>query len=384
MLKRLICIKILAISLFGSTISVAQTQSGQTDNESFRVITTAVPFLSFAPDARGISMGDAGVATSPDANSVHWNNGKLAFIDSDAGASVNASQWLGNIVNDMWIYYLSGYYKLDDIQTIGASLRYFDLGEITETNILAQEVGVINPREAAFDITYSRKLNDNMGIGLTARYLWSNISSELGSNTDGRPGTSIAVDLGYYYIKQIGLGSKNGDLSFGAHFSNIGQKITYSNENNENFIPVNLRLGTALKTELDPFNTLTFALDFNKLLVPSPSDTASNQDQSLLSGIFGSFGDAQDGFSEELKEFTISFGAEYWYNKTFAVRAGYFHEHAEKGNRKYVALGAGVRYQSLGVDFAYLVPTIVNHPLAETLKVSLMVDFATGRKAASN
>lgn len=370
MLKRLLCINLIVL-LSCSTFKLRAQISGK-DTQSFRVITTAVPFLSFAPDARGISMGDAGVATTPDANSVHWNNGKLAFIDGKLGGSVNASPWLGNIVNDMWIYYLSGYYRIDDEQVIGGSLRYFDLGEITETDEGASIIGIINPREAAFDVTYSRKLNEKMSVGISARYIWSNISSELGSNTDAKAGNSLAVDLGYYYVSQVGIGSKNGELSFGAHFSNIGQKITYSDEKNENFIPVNLRIGTALKTELDPFNTITVALDFNKLLVPSPTDSTSNQDQSLLSGIFGSFGDAQDGFSEELKEFSVSLGAEYWYNKVFAVRAGYFHEHAEKGNRKYVALGAGLRYSAFGADFAYLVPTIVNHPLAETLKVSLM------------
>ena len=215
-------------------------------------------------------MGDAGVAITPDANSTHWNNGKLAFIDQDYGFSVSYTPWLAKIIDDMSISYLSGFYKIDRVQTIGASLRYFDLGEIQLTNETGAPLGLENPRELAIDATYSRKLSESVGIGATGRYIWSNLASSLAGVDGAKSGTSLAVDLGFYYNKNILISGRNTDLAFGLHISNIGQKITYSNESNADFIPTNLRIGSALKTNLDPYNTITFALDFNKLLVPSP------------------------------------------------------------------------------------------------------------------
>lgn len=373
---------ILSLVLVCAFESSAQiTLGGQ---EGRNVITTAVPFISFAPDSRASGMGDTGVATSPDANSVHWNNGKLAFVDKDYGASLSYTPWLGKIVDDMSISYLSGFYKIDRVQTIGASLRYFDLGSIDLRDINGAPEGIDNPRELTFDATYSRQLSENIGVGVTARYIWSNLSSQASSqNNTPKQGTSVAVDLGFYYNKSIVVSGKNTDISFGAHISNIGQKVTYSNETNADFIPTNLRLGTALKTSLDPYNSITFALDFNKLLVPTPpildddQNIVSGRDpnRNLLSGIFGSFSDAPGGGKEELREITISTGVEYWYREIFAARAGYFFENDTKGGRKYITIGLGFRYQKFGVDFSYLIPPEQNHPLAETIRFSLLFNF---------
>jgi len=358
-------------------------------------ITVAVPFLSFAPDSRGSAMGDAGVATSPDANSIHWNNAKLAFIETDMGFSFSYSPWLGNIVDDMSLNYLSFYKKIDQLQAFGASFRYFDLGEIALFDEFANPNGVENPSELAFDGTYSRKLSENMSVGVTVRFIWSNLTGNITGAPDAKAGTSVAVDLGWYYTKPFLLSGKESELSIGAHLSNIGQKITYSAESNENFIPANMRLGSAFKTNLDPYNTITFALDINKLMVPTPpiyqTDAQGNfitqngkkviakgkdPDRPLLSGTFGSFADAPNGFKEELQELTYSFGVEYWYRDLFAVRAGYFSEHKNKGDRKYLTLGAGFRYQIFGFDFSYLIPSDgQNHPLADTLRISLLFNL---------
>ncbi|SNS96098.1 hypothetical protein SAMN05421640_1786 [Ekhidna lutea] len=370
------------------------TLSGQGDGNN--PITVAVPFLNFAPDSRASAMGDVGVATSPDVNSVHWNNAKLAFIDSDMGFGYSYSPWLGNIVDDMSLNYLSFFKKIDQTQSFGASFRYFDLGEIQKYDGNAVFQGVENPNELAVDGTYSRKLSENMGVGATLRFVWSNLAGDLQGAPDAKAGTSVAVDLGWYYTKPFMLSGKNSELSLGAHVSNIGQKITYSAESNENFIPANLRVGSAFKTNLDPYNTITLAFDINKLMVPSPPIyeedengevvTDSNGDpviakgkdpnRSLLSGTFGSFGDAPNGIREEIQELMYSAGVEYWYRDVFTARAGYFSEHQNKGNRKYLTLGAGFRYQVFGFDFSYLIPSDgQNHPLADTLRISLLFNL---------
>ncbi|MEQ9404154.1 MAG: type IX secretion system outer membrane channel protein PorV [Cyclobacteriaceae bacterium] len=390
-LKKSVTILLLFLTLHSSG-QIAPFISGQ--DGSRNPITVAVPFLGFAPDSRASAMGDVGVATSPDANSVHWNNAKLAFVETDLGFAFSYSPWLGNIVDDMSLNYLAFYKKIDQTQTFGASLRYFDLGEIALFDEFAEPQGIENPSELAFDGTYSRKLSENMSLGVTLRFIWSNLAGNISGATDTKAGTSVAVDFGWYYTKPLLLSGKDAEWSFGAHISNIGQKVTYSSESNENFIPANLRFGSAFKTNLDAYNTITFAVDVNKLLVPTPPqyrltdsgeidlDPNTNQpiieqgkdpDRSLLSGTFGSFGDAPRGFAEELEELTYSFGTEYWYRDVFAARAGYFLEHANKGDRKYLTVGAGFRYQVFGFDFSYLIPTDgKNNPLADTLRISLL------------
>jgi len=371
--KRIFIISLIFFSIKGYTQnSPGAVLSGQGADRN--PITVAVPFVSFAPDSRASAMGDVGVATSPDVNSANWNNGKLAFIENDLGFAFSYSPWLGKIVDDMSLNYLSFFKKIDQTQAFGASLRYFDLGEIQKYNEEAFFEGVENPNELAVDATYSRKLSDKMGLGLTMRFIWSNIAGDLTGAPDAKAGTSVAVDLGWYYTQPILFSGKDSEISFGAHISNIGQKISYGNQNNENFIPANLRLGTAFKTALDPYNSITLALDLNKLLVPTP-DSIANNNPSLLSGTFGSFGDAPRGFEEELEEITYSLGLEYWYRSLFAVRAGYFHEHVNKGDRKYLTLGTGFRYQIFGFDFSYLIPFEQNHPLADTLRLSLLFNM---------
>ncbi|MEM6359224.1 MAG: type IX secretion system outer membrane channel protein PorV [Bacteroidota bacterium] len=371
-MKRLVQLIFLGI-LFISTSAMAQLQ-GQ--DSTRRVITTAVPFLTITPDARAGAMGDAGVATSADANSVHWNPAKLAFIDTDIGFSLSYTPWLGKIINDMSIAYLSGYYKLSKEEAVAISMKYFDLGEIFFTDDQGGELGDFNPRELAIDATYSRKLSQNLGIGITGRYIHSNLTGSFSSGgVEARPGQSVSADLAVYYNKDISIGGSNSNLALGANISNIGSKLTYSDDENRDFIPTNLRIGSALTTDLDPYNKITFALDLNKLMVPSPTLDSTQNEKSLLSGMFGSFTDAEDGLSEELQEITLSIGAEYWYNNTFAVRVGYFLEAEDKGNRKYLTAGVGFRYQKFGVDFAYLVPQEQEHPLAETLRFSLFFNF---------
>lgn len=343
-------------------------------------ITTAVPFLAISPDARHAALGDAGVATSPDANAAYWNAAKLAFIDKQYGGTLSYTPWLGKIVNDMKIAYLSAFYKLNREQAVAFSMKYFDLGDITFTTGPAPTdvIGVYNPREFTLDATYSRMLSENFSIGGSARYIHSNITGAFSGN-DAQPGKSAAVDFGVYYVKPM-TGVKNSTWSLGATVTNIGGKISYTGGDNKDFLPTNLRVGTAYKMELDPYNTITFILDFNKLLVPTPPvyDSVGNiyagkdPNRSLLSGMFGSFTDAPDGFNEELKEVMTSVGIEYWYNDLFAARVGYFNEAKTKGNRKYMTLGAGFRKDRFGFDMAYLVPTNKReHPLAETLRFTL-------------
>ena len=353
------------------------TLSGQDSLNS--VITTAVPFLTITPDARAGGMGDVGVATSADANSVHWNPAKLVFINNDIGFALSYTPWLGKIINDMSIAYLSGYYKLTKEQAVAVSMRYFDLGEIIFTENAADQGTLFNPREFAFDATYSRMLSQHLSVGVTGRYIHSNLTGSFTSGgLEARPGNSVAADIAVYFDKDLLFSGNNSNLAFGAVISNIGSKLTYSDENNRDFIPTNLRLGSAFTTNLDPYNKLTLALDLNKLLVPSPQNDGSEDDKSLLSGVFGSFGDAEGGFSEELQEITLSVGAEYWYNDTFSARLGYFYESEEKGNRKYLTAGLGFRYQVFGIDFAYLVPAEQEHPLAETLRFTLLFNFDKG------
>jgi hypothetical protein len=358
--------------LFAQTASGPPVLIGQDPN--YRPITTAVPFLGITPDARAAALGDAGVASSPDVNSAYWNSAKLVFIEKDGGISASYTPWLGKIINDMYIFYLTGYYKLDRRQAFAFSMKYFDLGEIQFTNgpNPADYQGRYNPREYAFDVTYSRLLTEHVSIGGALRYIHSNLTGYLTTNNfDASPGNSVAVDLGFYYTKPYTW--KNSSLSLGATITNLGGKISYSDQNNSDFLPTNLRLGGAYKLEVGPLNTFTFLLDFNKLMVPTVKETPS---QPMLSGVFGSFSDAPGGFSEEMQEIMISFGVEYWYNNTFAGRLGYFNEAKEKGDRKYLTFGIGTKVDKFGLDIAYLVPTNKReNALAETLRFTAYMLF---------
>jgi len=380
-------------AFFTSYITVSAQVNVAGQDTSRRVITTAVPFLLIATDARAGAMGDAGVATSPDANATHWNIAKLAFIKNDIGFSLSYTPWLAKIINDMSLSYLSGYYKINREQTVGLSLSYFNLGDIQFTDEYGEYLQNFNPREFSIAGSYSRLLSDEMSVGVTLKFIKSNLTGNVFSSTnDAQPGLSIAADIGWYWNKKF---SDKSNLALGPSISDIGNKITYSNDEQKEFIPTDLRLGGAYTLGLDPYNSLTFALDFNKLMVPTPPiyvvdeygrvvyDQNGNPeiargkdpDRALLSGMFGSFTDAPDGFSEEMKEVMLSMGLEYWYKELFAVRGGYFWESYDKGDRKYFTMGLGLRYNVFGIDFAYLVPQQREHPLAETLRFTLHFNF---------
>ena len=372
--------------LFFSSLSVAYAQ-GQGSNPSLnggdatKVITTAVPFLNFTPDARSAGMGDVGAATKPGVNAAFHNPGKLVYNKDQFGASVSYAPWLSKIINDMGVSNLTGYYKISKEQAVGLNLQYFDLGKMTLTNdggagIGAVTVGESRPRELSLTGTYSRKLSKNFGVGLSLKYIYSNLADQI---DDLEAGHSVAADIGAYYTKNLMVGSKEADIAFGLSITNIGGKMDYNLGNGQKgFLPTNLKLGTAYTHYLDPFNTLTLAVDFNKLLVPSVSDSTT-ANKSVVSGIFSSFGDSND----ELKEIMISTGLEYSYKEIFSARAGYFHEHKDKGNRKYITMGVGFKYQVFGADFAYLVPTEQEHPLAETLRVTLLFKFGESENQSS-
>jgi len=372
--------------------------SGQDVNNRLNTITTAVPFLLITPDSRAGGMGDVGVASSPDINSIHWNASKLAFADKKIGLGVSYTPWLRALVPDINLAYLSGYYKTKKNGAIGASLRYFSLGDITFTDANGQTIGQFRPNEFAIDIAYATKLAKEFSVGGAVRYVNSNLTNGqnvLGSTT--HPGRAIAVDLSALYRKEkIKLADKKAIASVGLNISNIGNKMSYSDRNNADFIPINLRLGAGLQVQIDDYNSIAIMADANKLLVPTPPiykvDTngspvygadgkaiilkGKDPKRGIAEGIFGSFNDAPGGSKEELREINYSVGMEYWYNKLFAVRVGYFYEHPLKGNRKYVSLGAGIKYNVFGLDFAYLVPTQQQrNPLDNTLRFTLTFDF---------
>ncbi len=375
-------------------------QSSQTTailKNKLNTITTAVPFLMVAPDSRSGAMGDAGVATSPDANSQHWNPAKYAFIEKDMGFAVSYSPWLKALVNDINLAYLSGYKRIDDQSAFAASLLFFSLGDITFTNEVGVETGNYRPSEWSFDASYSRKFTKNFSMAVTGRYIYSNLTQgQFVGGQETHAGKSIATDIAFYYQKKFKLKSgTKGSYAIGANISNIGAKISYTESTERDFIPTNLRVGPALTLDLDDYNRLTFTFELNKLLVPSPPQyqldsnnlpvrdlngdliIAHGKDPNvgIVKGMFQSFNDAPEGFSEEMREINYSVGAEYWYDKQFAVRGGYFHENKYKGNRKFFTLGAGLRYNVFGLDFAYLIPVEQRNPLENTIRFTLHFDI---------
>ncbi len=383
------------ITLFISFSSFIFAQSSQTDSilkNRLNTITTAVPFLMISPDSRGSAMGDAGVSSTPDVNSLHWNPAKYAFIKKDLGISISYSPWLKALVNDINLAYLSAYKKLDEDQAIAASLLYFSLGEINFTDYNGNEYYTAHPNELALDLAYSRKLSPDFSGGIALRFIRSNLTDGVslqGSGTSTHPGYSIAADVSAYYHREIEMGTQKGIFALGLNISNIGAKISYTENLEKDFIPTNLRFGPSLTLDLDEYNSLSFMVDMNKLLVPTPplyySDSTvdgkpvinegKDPNRSLVSGILGSFSDSPGGTTEEFHEINWSLGLEYWYDKQFAVRGGYFYEHKTKGNRKYFTIGLGLKYNVFGIDFAYLIPVEQRNPLENTLRFSLIFDF---------
>jgi hypothetical protein len=380
--------------LFLVVICVNRSSFSQTVQQKFsgfnNVISTAVPFLTIAPDSRAGAMGDAGVATSPDANSMHWNPAKYAFIENEMGASFSYVPWLRNLVSDMDLMYLSGYKRIDKQQVIAASFLYFKLGEIEFRDGEGVYIKTAKPNEFAIDLAYARSFGKKFSGGLAFRFIRSDLSNGYSSQgIDTKPGMSFATDISAYYNDDIKISDYNSKLAFGMNISNIGSKMSYtSGDNTKDFIPINLRLGSSLSVEMDKYNTFTVAIDMNKLLVPTPPVYDDNKNiiagkdpnVPVIVGIFQSFYDAPGGFKEELREISYSFGAEYLYKQQFAVRGGYFTENVNKGNRKYFTAGLGLKFNVFGLDFSYLIPQNANNPLANTLRFTLTFDFNAFRK----
>jgi hypothetical protein len=384
--------------LLGMNTFAQTTYQGLFGQGEINTITTAVPFLMIAPDARAGAMGDAGVASSPDVYSQHWNPAKYAFMSNQMGFSVSYSPWMKKLVDDINLGYLSFYYKLNnDRDAISASMLYFSLGEIQFTNDIGQPIGDFSPNEYAFDLAYSSKLSKTFSGAIAFRYIYSNLTgNRFVGGMQSNAGQTVAGDVAMYYRKPFKVNGSPSFLSAGMNISNIGAKVSYTETVAKDFIPTNLRLGVAYETEIDDYNSIGVMIDFNKLLVPTPPEYKYNDstglpevdpqgnyiisrgksnDVGVVSGIFQSFTDAPDGFGEEMRELTFSVGAEYWYDKQFAFRAGYFFEHATKGNRKYFTLGVGLKLNVFGLDFSYLIPTGQQNPLENTLRFSLLFDF---------
>lgn len=369
---------LLLLFVFIGKVVLAQTTTGSSTSQTNGVYPD-VPFLLITPDARAGAMGEAGVAVMPDGNAMSINPAKLAFLEKPYGVSLSYSPWLKNLVPDINLAYLSGFYQLDNRTVIGASLRYFSLGNISLTNDQGGIEGTFNPNELAFDATYSRKFGENFSLGTSARFIRSNLTSAQIGGSQQKAGIAVAVDVSAFFKKPTVLFGKDAILSAGLNLSNIGTKMSYAETQNKRFLPANMKLGGASTFIIDDYNQFTLALDFNKLMVPTEpirdinGEIVAGKDpyRSVPSGILGSFADAPGGFKEELKEIGISTGIEYTYNQQFAVRAGYFYENPQKGDRRYLTLGGGLKYNVFNLDFSYLIANAQNSPLANTLRFTL-------------
>lgn len=366
--------------------------------EQFNPVNTGVTSLSIAPDARAGSMGDVGVATEPDVNSQYWNPAKYPFNIARAGLSMSYTPWLRQLVSDIDLAYLTGFYRIGDYSAVSGSLTYFSLGEV-----IAEEY-TIKPYEFAVDVAYSRMLSETFSAAVALRFIYSDLQYDYAE--DMEPGTAFAADLALYYNNYIMLGERECMLGLGLNASNIGSKISYDGGSTNEFIPTNLRIGASLLVPLDEYNTISFSADINKLMVPTRptysqfmseeyADVSSDDSQynsyyseyqgwlestgyndvSSISGIFKSFSDAPGGFSEELKEIYGGIGVEYCYNQQFSLRGGYHYENEYKGNRKYFTLGAGFKMNVFSLDAAYLISTAQSNPLDQTLRFSLSFDM---------
>ena len=373
----------LLVALAGS-LCAQRSETGQEKN----YISTGMPILLIAPDAISAAMGDVGVATTPDAYSAHWNNAKFAFIEGTVGAYTTYTPWLRKLnVGDMNLLYLGAYYRINPRSTAAMSLTYFTLGDIDNTNAEGDKIQTLHPNEFAIDATYALKLSDNLSLGATGRYMRSDLTNSIsfddgGGWTPTHAANSLSADIGLYYQQPI---DKTQDFALGLFISNLGAKLSYSDEDNDKeFLPANLRLGGRYTNTIDDYNKVSVMLDFNKLLVPTPPLRSASQEEwnkynniGTIEGALKSFSDAPGGFTEEIHEIQISGGAEYWYAGTFAVRAGYFYEHETKGGRQYATVGFGIRYSYFSGDFAYLIPTtkVSTNSLANTIRISLGLDM---------
>ena len=400
-----IFLQILILFFISGSYAVAQNGTVPSGPQ-LNAIQTAVPFMTITPDSRAGGMGDIGVASEPDINSQYWNSAKYPFMESQGGVALSYTPWLRQLINDINLAYLAGFYKIDDKQVISAALRYFSLGQIVFTNNYGTPQGIYVPNEFAIDAGYSRLLTDNFSGGIVFRFIRSDLTGgQMVGGGESKAAIAIAGDLGFYYrLPDLRLGNKDGILGLGMQIANMGNKVSYTENQEKSFLPTNLRLGGSFTINLDEYNSIALMADVNKLLVPTPpvwltdsvgapvKDADGNQVieygknpyVSVPVGMFQSFYDApgvimSDGSRsvarEEINEITYSVGMEYWYRKQFAIRGGYFHEHSTKGNRKYFTVGMGLRLNVFALDFSYLIPVKQQNPLANTLRFTLGFEF---------
>ena len=376
----------LVLSLMLLMTLSASAQLKKTD--IFNPVYTAVTSQTIAPDARAAGMGDVGVATDPDVNSQYWNPAKYPFTISRAGVSLIYTPWLRQLVNDMYLANLVGYYRIGDFSAVSTSLRYFNMGEVTMKESIGGSNGMtINPYEMSFDVAYSLLLSEKFSIAAGLRWIYSDLTYDYSSETT--PGSAFAADIAAYYQNYINIGQRECQLGIGLNISNIGSKINFGSDTNSEFIPTNMRLGASLMIPVDEYNRFSIAADANKLLVPTRPIQGENESQvdydarlqkdyydvSSIAGIFKSFGDAPGGFKEELQEVGWSLGGEYTYNDKFSLRAGYHHESETKGNRKYFTVGAGFKMSAFSLDAGYVIATAKSNPLDQTLRFTLTFDM---------
>ena len=376
----------LVLSLMLLMTLSASAQLKKTD--IFNPVYTAVTSQTIAPDARAAGMGDVGVATDPDVNSQYWNPAKYPFTISRAGVSLNYTPWLRQLVNDMYLANLVGYYRIGDFSAVSTSLRYFNMGEVTMKEPIGGSNGMtINPYEMSFDVAYSLLLSEKFSIAAGLRWIYSDLTYDYSSETT--PGSAFAADIAAYYQNYINIGQRECQVGIGLNISNIGSKINFGSDTNSEFIPTNMRLGASLMIPVDEYNRFSIAADANKLLVPTRPIQGENESQvdydarlqkdyydvSSIAGIFKSFGDAPGGFKEELQEVGWSLGGEYTYNDKFSLRAGYHHESETKGNRKYFTVGAGFKMSAFSLDAGYVIATAKSNPLDQTLRFTLTFDM---------
>lgn len=379
-MKNLPKILMTVLSVFAASGIAAQDKL-----DMFNPVNTSVTSQTIAPDARAAGMGDVGVATDPDVNSQYWNPAKYPFCISRAGVALNYTPWLRQLVSDMDLAYLAGYYRIGDYSAVSASLRYFSLGEVMTED--AADAMTINPYEMSVDVAYSLMLSEKFSLSAAVRWIYSDLTYDYGEDTS--PGSAFAADIACYYNNYINIGERECQLGIGLNISNIGSKITFGGSEDSEFIPTNMRLGAALMVPIDEYNRFTIAADANKLLVPTYPKQEEGEsgedydrrvqkeyyDVSSIAGIFKSFGDAPGGFKEELQEINWSVGAEYVYNDKFTLRAGYHHESENKGNRKYFTVGAGFRMSAFSLDCGYVIATAKSNPLDQTLRFTLGFDM---------
>ena len=382
--------------LFCNLVVVTQVlaQSGQQSNfttligqnTSQRAVRSAVPFLTIAPDARSTGMGEVGVATKSDVNDIYWNPAKLAFLENKASFSFAQTPWLQILTEGIYLYHLTGSYKVSKNQSMGIAVRYFDLGDMDFVNGAGQISQQVSPREFAISFAYARKLSSHFSAAVSGRFIHSNVTADVLSATQlhNAPSSSGSGDISIYYRNDGNIGAVPINWSIGTHVSNIGPKIAYGNNAFRDFIPTNVRLGTSVDFYFDALQTLTIGVDFNKLMVPTPPAVdeegviiggSSSQDKPVIRGIVESFADAPEGLREELQEITWAVGLEYWYDKTVAARMGYFSENRSKGDRKFFTLGMGFRYKAVQIDASYILTAQYNHPLSDTFRVGMIVSF---------